>query len=71
MKKLTPMKGNTMSEKKNRSVRFVASIALIPKAVAQLPKAAVESVRVFKEDVKDEMDQRCASARSVDREVSA
>lgn len=61
-----------MSEnKKNRSVRFVASIALIPKAVAQLPKAAVESVKVFKEDVKDEMDQRCAAARLVDREAEA
>lgn len=59
------------AEKKNRSVRFVASIALIPKAVASLPKAAVESVKVFAEDVKDEMDTRCAQARSVDRDIKA
>jgi hypothetical protein len=58
-----------MSAKSNRTVRFVASIALIPKAVASLPKAAVESVKVFKEDVKDEMDFRCAQARLVDRDV--
>jgi len=57
------------AEKKNRTVRFVASIALFPKAVASLPKAAVESVKVFSEDVKDEMDARCSKARLVDRDV--
>lgn len=59
------------AEKKNRSVRFVASVALFPKAVASLPKAAVESVKVFAEDVKDEMTDRCIKARNVDREVEA
>lgn len=58
-----------MSARKNRMVHTLASIALFPKAVAQLPKAAVEIVLVFKDDVKEEMELRCSAARLVDRDV--
>jgi len=57
-----------MSAKHSRSVRFAASIALIPKVIAELPKAAVENVKGWKEDVKDEMDTRVTLARDVARQ---
>jgi hypothetical protein len=66
------MKGNTMSNAKApRGVRFLASVALVPHAVASLPKAAIQSVKDTAEDVREEMDRRKAAARLVDREVEA
>jgi hypothetical protein len=66
------MKGNTMSNAKApRGVRFLASVALVPHAVASLPKAAIQSVKDTTEDVREEMDRRKAAARLVDREVEA
>jgi hypothetical protein len=69
MKKLTPMKGTTMSDTKApRGVRFLASVALVPHAIASLPKAAIQSVQDTAEDVREEMDRRKAAARLVTRE---
>jgi hypothetical protein len=66
------MKGNTMSNAKApRGVRFLASVALVPHAIASLPKAAIQSVKDTSEDVREEMDRRKAAARLVDREVEA
>jgi hypothetical protein len=71
MKKLTPMKGHTMSDTKApRGVRFLASVALVPHAVASLPKAAIQSVQDTVEDVREEMDRRKAAVRLVDRELA-
>jgi hypothetical protein len=61
------MKGNTMSARKNRAVHTLASICLIPKVISELPKAALETVKGFKEDVKEEMDWRVKVAREVSR----
>lgn len=47
-----------MSARKNRAVHTLASICLIPKAISELPKAAIENVKVFAEDVKEEMEWR-------------
>lgn len=68
---VTPTKGNTMSENKKapRGVRFLASVALVPHAIASLPKAAIQSVQDTKEDVREEMERRKALARLVDRDV--
>lgn len=69
MKKLTPMKGNTMSNAKApRGVRFLASVALVPHIVASLPKAAIQSVKDTTEDVREEVDRRKAAVRLVTRE---
>lgn len=56
-----------MSARKNRVVHTLASICLIPKAISELPKAAIENVKVFAEDVKEEMDYRKGVVRSVSR----
>lgn len=53
-----------------RGVRFLASVALVPHAIASLPKAAIQSVQDTAEDVREEMDRRKALARLVDREVA-
>ncbi len=64
------MKGNTMSNAKApRGVRFLASIALVPHAIASLPKAVIQSVQDTTEDVREEMDRRKAAVRLVDRDV--
>jgi hypothetical protein len=64
------MKGNTMSDTKApRGVRFLASVALVPHAIASLPKAAIQSVKDTTEDVREEMDRRKAAARLVDRDM--
>jgi hypothetical protein len=64
------MKGNTMTEKKApRGVRFLASVALVPHAIASLPKAAIQSVKDTHEDVREEVERRKALARLVDRDV--
>ena len=55
------MKGTTVKIVKtgaSKPVKFIASLCLIPKAIAELPKAAVEVVKVFADDVKDEMADR-------------
>ena len=69
MKKLTPMKGTIMSnEKAPRGVRFLASVALVPHAIASLPKAAIQSVQDTAEDVREEMDRRKAVVRKISRD---
>ena len=50
----------------SKPVKFIASLCLIPKAIAELPKAAVEVVKVFADDVKDEMGTRTAAATAWD-----
>jgi hypothetical protein len=52
-----------------RGVRFLASVALVPHAIASLPKAAIQSVKDTTEDVREEMDRRKAAVRLVDRDV--
>ena len=56
-----------MSAKPNRAVRTLASICLIPKIVSELPKAALQNVKDFNEDVREEMDTRKKQARISDR----
>lgn len=56
-----------MSARKNRVVHTLASICLIPKAISELPKAALETVKVFAEDVQEEMDYRKGVVRSISR----
>jgi len=69
MKKLTPTKGNIMSETKApRGVRFLASVALVPHAIASLPKAVIQSAQDTAEDVREEMDRRKAVVRKISRE---
>lgn len=69
--KLTPMKGHTMSNTKApRAIRFLASVALVPHAVASLPKAAIQSAQDTLEDVREEMDRRKAAVRLIEREPS-
>ena len=63
--KLTPKKGNTMSARKNRAVHTLASILLIPRVILELPKAAIETTKVFMEDVREEMDMRKTAVRAV------
>lgn len=60
-----------MSARKNRAVHTLASICLIPKAISELPKAAIETVKVFKEDVKEEMDVRKSAVRVYERNAAA
>jgi hypothetical protein len=68
MKKLTPMKGNIMSnDKAPRAVRFLASVALVPHAVVSLPKAVIQSAQDTVEDVREEMDRRKALVRDITR----
>lgn len=59
-----------MSARHNRVVHTLASICLVPKVLMELPKAAVETVKVFAEDVKEEMDYRTMVVRSISREES-
>lgn len=53
-----------MSVRKNRAVHTLASICLVPKIIADLPKAAIDNVKVFAEDVKEEMDYRKSVVRA-------
>lgn len=53
--------------KPNRAVRTFASICLIPKIVSELPKAALQNIMDFKEDVHEEMDTRKKQARDFTR----
>jgi hypothetical protein len=53
-----------------RGVRFLASVALVPHAIASLPKAAIQSVKDTTEDVREEVERRKALARLVDRDVA-
>lgn len=50
----------------SKPVKFIASVCLVPKIVAELPKAAVEIVKTFADDVKDEMGTRTAAATAWD-----
>lgn len=62
------MKGNIMSNAKApRAVRFLASVALVPHAVASLPKAVIQSAQDTVEDVREEMDRRKAVVRDLTR----
>jgi hypothetical protein len=47
-----------MTARPNRAVRTLASIVLIPKIALDLPKAAIQSVKDFNEDVREEVDFR-------------
>jgi len=54
--------------KHSKPVRAIASVLFVPKVIASLPGAAIESIREFKEDVKDEMNQREMLANAVPSE---
>lgn len=56
------------NEKAPRKVRFLASVALVPHAIASLPKAVIQSAQDTVEDVREEMDRRKALVRSISRE---
>lgn len=64
------MKIVTENRSASKPVRFFASVCLVPKIITELPKAGAEIVRVFADDVKEEMGERKAKAKAWDHRKS-